>query len=328
MRQPRMLGALGALAVLLALAPVLASAGPTPQKGLQRLRLITLSVDPATVAAQARGFFAAEGLDMEFIVTPNSTAQMQGLAEGQYDVASTAFDNVLGWSGRAGPEIVAVLQTNTGVLLPMYARPEIRDWSDLKGKPLAVDAVDTAFALVLRRILLAHDLDLDRGDYSLVALGSTAARLESMGRGDTFAGIVSAESAAQAEAAGLHRMADHREVLPDYPGGVFAVTRPWAQQNRDALLRFLRAWVAANRWVHANPDAAVELVMVERGLNREAALRAVDELSPNGALNAPGLQSVLGLRNQFGLTPPMGADVARYFDVSYYSQAVGAPGAR
>jgi ABC-type nitrate/sulfonate/bicarbonate transport system substrate-binding protein len=323
MRHTRLVGLLAALVALLAVSPLLAGASPAPQKGLQRLQLITFSVDPATVAAQARGFFAAEGLDVEVIITPNSTVQMQGLAEGQYDVASTAFDNVLGWSGRVGPEIVAVLQTNTGVLLPMYARPEIRDWSDLKGKALAADAVDTAFALVLRRILLAHDLDMDRGDYQLMALGSTAARLESMGRGDTFAGIVSAESAAQAEAAGLHRMADHREVLPDYPGGVFAVSRPWAQRNGDALRRFLRAWTAANRWVQANPAAAAELVMAERGLNREAAMRAVEELSPNGALNVPGLQSVLGLRSQFGLTPPMGADVARYFDVSYYSQAVG-----
>jgi hypothetical protein len=38
----------------------------------------------------------------------------------------------------------------------------------------------------------------------------------------------------------------------------------------------------------------------------------------------PRLLGMLG----FGFTPPMGADVARYFDVSYYSQAVGAPGAR
>jgi ABC-type nitrate/sulfonate/bicarbonate transport system substrate-binding protein len=329
MRHSRWLGALATLAILAVFSPLLADAGPAPQKGVQRLRLITFTVDPATVAAQARGFNAAEGLDVEFTVTPNSTAQMQGLADGTYDVASTAFDNVLGWSGRdGGPEIVAVLQTNAGVLLPMYARPEIHDWSDLKGKPLAVDAVDTAFALVLRRILLAHDLDLDRGDYSLVTLGSTAARLESMGRGDTFAGIVSAESAAQAEAAGLHLMADHREVLPDYPGGVFAVTRPWAQQHRAEVVGFLRAWLAANRWVHANPTAAIELTMAERGLNREAASRAMDDLSPDGALNAPGLASVLGLRTQFRLTPPMGADVARYFDVSYYSQAMGAPGAR
>src|SRR5215212_1410121 len=102
MRHPRWLSAFAILALLITLSPLLANAGPAPQKGLQRLRLITFTADPATVAAQARGFNAAEGLDVESIVTPNSTVQMQGLADGEYEIASTAFDNVLGWSGRAG----------------------------------------------------------------------------------------------------------------------------------------------------------------------------------------------------------------------------------
>src|SRR3954447_12621481 len=102
MRHPRGRVAFAVLAALIALVPMLATAGPAPQKGVQRLRLISFGVDPATVVAQARGFNAAEGLDVEAIVAPSSTAQMQGLADGTYDVASTAFDNVLGWSGRDG----------------------------------------------------------------------------------------------------------------------------------------------------------------------------------------------------------------------------------
>src|SRR4051795_11831025 len=194
MARHRFLVAFLVLAALGALTPLLATAGPEGQKGLRPLRLNTFSTDPSTLAARTRGFFAAEGLTVDVTITPNSTEQMRGLGQGTWDIASTGFDNVLAWSGRdGGPQIVGVLQPTASINLPLYVRPEIRDWSDLKGKPLAVDAVDTAFALVLRRILLAHDLDLARGDYSLVALGSTAARLESMGRGDTFAGIVSAE---------------------------------------------------------------------------------------------------------------------------------------
>ena len=67
-----------------------------------------------------------------------------------------------------------------GITLPVYVRPEIHSWQDLRGKPLAVDAVDTAYALVLRRILLEHDLVMDRADYSLIAKGTTGHRLESM----------------------------------------------------------------------------------------------------------------------------------------------------
>ncbi len=324
MRHRWLLGVLVVLIALVGLSPVLVSAGPAAQKGLQPLRLITFTTDAATLAAQTRGFFAAEGLDVDIIITPNSTVQMHGLGQGEYDVASTAFDNVLAWSGRdGGPEIVAIVQPSAGVNLPVYVRPEIQDWSDLRGKPLAVDAVDTAFALVLRRILLAHDLDLARGDYEFVAVGGTPLRLESMARGDTFAGIMSSDLEARAQAAGLRRVADQREVLPDYPGGVFAVTRPWAQQHRDEVVRFIRGWAAGNRWVHANREAAIELVSATQGTSREAATRAVDELSSDGALNVPGLESVIGLRTQFGYPLPMGNDVARFYDVSYYQQAVG-----
>jgi len=58
------------------------------------------------------------------------------------------------------------------------------------------------------------------------------------------------------------RFADHREVLPEYPGGVYAVTRNWANENRDILLRYLGAWSEALRWCHGkkNRDEAVKLV--------------------------------------------------------------------
>jgi len=65
--------------------------------------------DPATLLARARGLFAAEGFDFQMTVTPNSTEQMRGLGNGTYDVASTAFDNVLAWSGREGAEMVVFL---------------------------------------------------------------------------------------------------------------------------------------------------------------------------------------------------------------------------
>jgi ABC-type nitrate/sulfonate/bicarbonate transport system substrate-binding protein len=249
---------------------------------------------------------------------------MRGLGQGTWDIASTGFDNVLAWSGRdGGPPIAGVLQPTSSIYLPLYVRPEIQDWNDLRGKPLAVDAVDTAFALVLRRILLAHDLDLERGDYTLVPEGATPSRLESMMRGDTFAAILSTDLEERARAAGLRRMADHREVLPDYAPGVFAVTRPWAQQHRDELLRFLRAWLAANRWVGENRAAAIELVIASRNTSRDTAAQIVDERSPDGVMNLPGLDSVLGLRTLFGYPLPMGNDLAAFLDVSYHQQVVG-----
>ena len=316
---------ISALVTIIGLLPLLATSASAQQKDLRQLRLSVFRVDAAMAAARARGLFAGEGLDVKITITPNSTEQMRGISNGSFDIASTAFDNVLAWSGREGAEIIAVAQTTDKIVLPVFVRPEIRDWSDLKGKKLAVDAVDTAFALVLRRILLAHGLDLKRGDYELVPLGATGQRLESMTRGETFAGILNAPFDAKAEAAGLVRSGDHREVLPHYPGGVLAVNREWAKKNREVLVGFLRAWLSAMRWAKepANREEIIKLVAADLKLSPKAAAESVAELSENGLLNLPGLESVLNLQSQFGFKLPMGTAIAPYYDVDYYRTAAG-----
>ena len=288
-----------------------------------RLVVNVFNVDAALNVAQGRGLFAAEGIDVELLVTPNSTDQMRGLGKGSWQIVSTAFDNVLGWSGREGAEIVAIAQVSQGITLPVYVRPEITSWTDLRGKKLAVDAVDTAYALVLRRIILEHGLDFDRRDYELVPLGTTGARLESMTRGETFAGVLNPPWDKKAEAEGHKRFADHRAVLPNYPGGVFAVSRKWAGENRRALVKFLGAWSNALSWCHddRNRSDALKIIAAEENVDETGAARKLAQLPPSGKLNLPGLQSVLDLRVQFHLTPPMGKDLARYYEESFYREA-------
>lgn len=289
-----------------------------------RLLVNVFNEDAALIVARVKGFFPGAGLDVEVKVTPNSTDQMRGLSHGSWQMVSTAFDNVLGWSGREGAEIVAVAQVGQGMTLPVYVRPEIKSWDDLRGKKLAVDAVDTAFALVLRRILLAHDLKMDRGDYELVPLGATELRLDSMTRGETFAGILNPPWDKKAEAAGHKRFADHREVLPNYPGGVFAVTRQWASENRETLVKFLRLWNDSLRWCQddKNRTAAIKMIAAEEKIDEAGAARKLAQSPGDGWLNLAGLQTVLDLRVQFGLTPPMGRELESYCDASFYKEAL------
>ena len=294
-------------------------------KDLKKLRVNVFRIDAATVVARTQGLFAAAGLDVESTVTPNSTDQMRGLSQGKYEMVSTAFDNVLAWSGREGAEIVTIAQISDKTVLPVFVRPEIKTWSDLKGRKLAADAVDTAFALVLRRVLLANGLDMTKGDYELVALGSTGARLASMIKGETFAGVLNPPFDGKALDAGMRRIGDSRDVLPDYPNTVFAVTREWAQKNREMVLGFLRAWLKAGAWVKDpnNREAAIKLVGAELKLNPKQAAESVDELSTTGNLNLPGLQVVLDLRNQFGFKLPKGDKLPVYYDAAYINAAKG-----
>ena len=289
--------------------------------GPRTLRLISFGRSSLVTLARAHDHLAERGLDVETTLTPNSTEQMRGVGEGRWDMASTAFDNVLAWSGREGAEFVAVAQAGGEVELPLYVRPEVGGWEALRGSRIAVDAVDTAFALVLRRMLLDHGLDMDRGDYELVPEGATGARLESMQRGETVAAIINPPWSLRAEDEGFVRLASHRDVVPDYPRGIFAVTRSWAAENADALAGFLGALEAARRWAGDAPEEAAALLAAEDGTSAEAAAAALGREASGLGLDLARLGIALDLRLRLGLAPPLGGELARYVDGSFFDAA-------
>ena len=286
---------------------------------LKTVRLISFGASPVVTAGTLHGLFERQGLVIDHTETPNSTAQMRGLSTGEFDIASTAFDNVLAWSGREGAEIIAIAPAGQGIVLPVVVRPEINDWEDLRGKRLAVDAVDTAFALVLRRVLQAHGLDLDAGDYEFVPVGATGYRFESMEKGETFAAVLNPPWNQRALDAGMKAFGDHREVLPNYPGGVYAVSRKFAEENRNLVAGFLKGVAETSNWI-ANPataDLAAKRLAAESGLPEDEVKSRLSRISPDMRINRDSLEVVLDLRVRFSLTPPMGPDLSVYIDTSY-----------
>ena len=290
---------------------------------LAKLGLITFSESAAVALARAGGLFERHGVEVDVTRTPSSTEQMRGLIENRWQIASTAFDNVLAWSARdGGPQVVGVAQASGSVDLPVYVRPEIASWDDLRGKPLAVDAVDTAYGLVLRRILQAQGLELDR-DYAFVAAGATGYRLEAMEKGEAFAAVLNPPWNARAEEAGMRLMARHSDVVPGYPGGVFAVSRPWGEAHREEVAAFLRGLRDATRWARSpeRRGAAAALAASEMSVGQEQAAQALDRLPETLGLDPAAFAVPLEIRLRFGFAPPNGTAIADYLDASYLDAA-------
>jgi ABC-type nitrate/sulfonate/bicarbonate transport system substrate-binding protein len=292
----------------------------------QQLKTLQVNVfreDPGLVIGRVKGLFAAEGLDVRVVHTANSTDQMRGLSNGSFQIVSTAFDNVLAWSDREGADLVAVAAIGDSQVFSVFVRPEIKTWSDLRGKKLAVDATNTAYALVLRRVLLEHGLDFAKKDYELAALGNGSLRLRSMLKGETFAAVLTPPEDKGALDQGMVILGDSGKVLPDFPNILFAVNRAWAEKERVQLVGFLRAWLAAGRWMRDNEVEAARLIESELKVDPKVARDYMTDLSRTGALIPSGLEQALKLRTGFGMTPPMGPDIAKYFDLQYYKTASG-----
>lgn len=97
------------------------------------------------LVAEERGYFARNGLAIELVPTANSADQLRGLIDGRWQIVHTSPDNLLAGSERVNVELVAWLGARNGPLT-LVSQPPIRSVAELRGRSLAVDALDTGYA--------------------------------------------------------------------------------------------------------------------------------------------------------------------------------------
>jgi len=85
----------------------------------------------------------------------------------------------------------------------------------------------------------------------------------------------------------------------------------------------LRVWNRALSFAldQKNRAEALKIVAAEENLDEKGAARKLAQLPARGDLNLSGLQCVLDLRVRFKLTPPMGSELTKYYDESFYCDA-------
>src|SRR5215204_1790167 len=81
--------------------------GPAKRTNDQDLQPVSVIVFPGGFnwpiwAAQDKGFFARAGIEVAPTPTPNSVFQLTALIEGKFDIAMTAFDNVVAYMEGQG----------------------------------------------------------------------------------------------------------------------------------------------------------------------------------------------------------------------------------
>ena len=143
----------------------------------------------------------------------------------------------------------------------MVVLSSVNDFSDLKGKVLAVDAPTTGFAIVMIYILKKHGLELNH-DYTLKSFGNSAKRAEALSRGEAWGAMMNL-SDDEIQKRGFKVLARSEDHVPHYARGLGATRREWAEANEELLIRFIRAMVRATDWVmnRKNKEEVIKLLL-------------------------------------------------------------------
>jgi ABC-type nitrate/sulfonate/bicarbonate transport system substrate-binding protein len=281
-------------------------------------------------AAQHKGLFAKHGLAIELINTPNSDTQRERLAKGEIQIAHAAVDNAVAMVELAKVDAVIVTGGDNGYNR-IFVQPEIASYAALRGKTVVVDAPNTAYALILYKVL--KNAGLNKGDYKVSAVGGTTMRLEAMTKDKAnAAAVLNAPFSFRARQAGLKDMGSAAAAIGAYQATGAFVLRAWAAANGDTLTRYIRAYVEGGRWLidPANKTEAISL-LADRlmlapdiaALSYALAVDPVDGMAKDAKFDMDGFRNVLKLRaeieGQWGGNPP---PPERYFDPSYYNKAL------
>lgn len=295
-----------------------------------RVNIFNTSSNLPLLAAQEAGCFARRGLALEIQHTPNSDAQRSGLVAGSFDIAHAAVDNAVAMV-EAGQDVVIVLGGDAG-MNEFMVREEIGSIADLRGKVLAVDAPNTAYALVAKKILKNHGL-LEGRDYTVRLAGGTGPRAAAMVADPQLAaGMINPPFSFTVRQQGLKSLGNQYALLGPYQATGAFVLREWARAHAELLQDYLAACIEGQRLV-MNPAHRTQMIdllvrsfkldAVAAAGTYEALLTPGAGLAPDARFNSEGFQTVLAIRAEmegmWGGTPPA---PAKYMDLSFYDQAI------
>lgn len=277
-----------------------------------------------------KGIFARHGVEANLTPTPSSVYQITNLVSGKFQIANTAFDNIVAYQEGQGavtldrePDMF-VFMAASQVELPFIVAADIASYADLEGRTIAVDALSTGFAFVLRRMLDRGGLTPD--DYTLVSVGGTKERWESLEAGEHAGSLLNDPFRNFALDAGFRQLETSLDVLDHYQSGTYAACRSWAEENKIRLVAFIRAYLEALEWTldPANLNQVIDILARRMpDMMPQAVAAAVAEqmkpetgLTPGAVLDMAGIDTVLELRSQYGEPKKALTDPGKYIDLS------------
>ncbi|MBX2838234.1 MAG: ABC transporter substrate-binding protein [Gammaproteobacteria bacterium] len=264
--------------------------------------------------ANREGFFAQHGLSVDIEPTTSSIQQMTGLIDGRYHIAATAIDNVIAYNcgqGAAPTENRSELKVFLGsatYTLPLVVAPHISTFSDLKGSTIAVDAIDTGFAFLLREMLEMNGLSPETYDFR--SIGAPKERWLALKSNVADAALLNAHFEAQAHQQKYKTLLSDPNPWDNYQGNTFCAGREFL--NDGPVEAFTSAMLQSVEFTKNPINATVVAAALTHhlgDLEPQAALDVANSLQGKQSIlidglpvSRSGIATVLHLREKYTST--------------------------
>lgn len=284
---------------------------------------------PVSVADR-EGFFRREGLSFKVVVPiPGGADKMiDALHDDTCDVTHVATPFLIR-AALAGSDAVAVAAEFNNPIYSLIAKPEIKNFADLKGKLLGMADEAGSIAISTRKLLALHGLR--EGDFRVKTIEGTPGRFTCLTHGECVAVPLGQPQDLLAMNEGYRLLGASTEAVPEFLYTVTAARRSWAEAHKDAVVRYVRALGAAFKFIRepGNRKAVVKTVVEtteSTAAIAEQTLKLFFEperkvLPRQGEIDVKGLAQAIAFLGEAGTLKEPLPPAERFVDLQYLRAA-------
>jgi NitT/TauT family transport system substrate-binding protein len=268
----------------------------------QPFRLILTHLEPPLVPnsvmdlAEEKGYFDAEGVDVELVRVEQTPSALQALAAGEGEMANVSVDGLLLLVAQGADDLKAVTSPNKSLPFVIAAKDDIETVDDLAGRTFAVGRVGSLDHSLSMKVLASQGLDTDSLD--VLAIGQPNVRAQALVAGQVDATTMSIGVwMSIPDKDGYRILIDQEPYYAAAPviNKVNVVTQQVLDNRRDDVEAVIRALIKISRDFAADPDAWATAMVPYAPNTDEAGLRELvstfaGSWSVNGGMNRQDLQ--------------------------------------
>jgi NitT/TauT family transport system substrate-binding protein len=239
--------------------------------------------------------FEKYGLDADPVVMQGSGIVSRALVAGSVVIAPVATPTVM-TAVLAGSDMVILAHTMPGVVQSLMVRPDIKRDEDLKGKIIGVTSFGSLTDFLVRHLAKKRGLNPDK-DFALLQIGADPERLIALRQGKIHAATLSHPGYILAQRAGFFQLWDFFKDV-DYPWSEIATTRSQIKQDRDLVMRYMRAHIEGIARFKQEPELAKKVIKKMLRLDDDSLAQESWELFAKYRLPAP-YPNIKGMKTSF-----------------------------
>jgi NitT/TauT family transport system substrate-binding protein len=228
--------------------------------------------------------FEKYGLDVEPVAVAGSGIASKALISGSVQISPIATPTVM-TAVLAGSDMVILGHTMPGVIQYLMARSDIKRTEDLKGKTIGVTTFGSLTDFLVKYLARQKGLNPDK-DFAMLQIGSDSDRFIALQQGKIPAATLSHPNYIFAQRAGFQVFWDFFKEV-DYPWSEIATTRTQIKQDRDMIMRYMRAHIEGIARFKQEPELAKKVIKKMLRLNDDSMAQESWELFAKHRLAAP-----------------------------------------